>query len=90
MSEIDTTGQYWMLYLVRENEETGYILTLNTKNYTKEDMLAWRRVFNFRESMASYSTDSKGFYRPVYVFMVRTDATDGLEIAISCEKWKNT
>lgn len=35
---------------------------------------------------ASYNADSKGFYRPVYVFMVRTDATDGLEIAISCEK----
>lgn len=35
---------------------------------------------------ASYSADSMGFYRPVYVFMVRTDATDGLEIAISCEK----
>ena len=35
---------------------------------------------------ASYSADSKGFYRPVYVFTVRTDTTDGLEIAISCEK----
>lgn len=32
------------------------------------------------------SADSKGFYRPVYVFTVRTDTTDGLEIAISCEK----
>lgn len=47
MSEIDTTGQYWLLYLVRENEETGYILTLNTKNYTKEDMLAWAQSFQF-------------------------------------------
>ena len=26
--------------------------------------------------MASYSADSKGFYRPVYVFMVRTGATE--------------
>ena len=47
MSEIDTTGQYWLLYLVRENEETGYILTLNTKNYMKEDMLAWAQSFQF-------------------------------------------
>ena len=47
MSEIDTTGQYWLLYLVRENEETGYILALNTKNYTKEDMLAWAQSFQF-------------------------------------------
>lgn len=47
MSEIDTTGQYWRLYLVRENEETGYILALNTKNYTKEDMLAWAQSFQF-------------------------------------------
>ena len=47
MSEIDTTGQYWVLYLVRENEETGYILALNTKNYTKEDMLAWAQSFQF-------------------------------------------
>lgn len=35
---------------------------------------------------ASYSADSKGFYQLVYVFTVRTDAADGLEIAISCEK----
>ena len=48
MSEIDTTGQYWLLYLVRENEETGYILALNTKNYTKEDMLAWAQSFQFQ------------------------------------------
>lgn len=47
MSEIDTTGQYWLLYLVRENEEIGYILALNTKNYTKEDMLAWAQSFQF-------------------------------------------
>lgn len=47
MSEIDTTGQYWLLYLVRESEETGYILALNTKNYTKEDMLAWAQSFQF-------------------------------------------
>lgn len=47
MSEIDTTGQYWLLYLVRKNEETGYILALNTKNYTKEDMLAWAQSFQF-------------------------------------------
>lgn len=47
MSEIDTTGAYWLLYLVRENEETGYILALNTKNYTKEDMLAWAQSFQF-------------------------------------------
>lgn len=47
ISEIDTTGQYWRLYLVRENEETGYILALNTKNYTKEDMLAWAQSFQF-------------------------------------------
>lgn len=47
MAEIDTTGQYWLLYLVRENEETGYILALNTKNYTKEDMLAWAQSFQF-------------------------------------------
>ena len=47
ISEIDTTGQYWLLYLVRENEETGYILALNTKNYTKEDMLAWAQSFQF-------------------------------------------
>lgn len=47
ISEIDTTGQYWVLYLVRENEETGYILALNTNNYTKEDMLAWAQSFQF-------------------------------------------
>ena len=47
ISEIDTTGQYWLLYLVRENEETGYILALNTKKYTKEDMLAWAQSFQF-------------------------------------------
>ena len=47
IAEIDTTGQYWLLYLVRENEETGYILALNTKNYTKEDMLAWAQSFQF-------------------------------------------
>lgn len=47
MSEIDTTGEYWLLYLVRENAETGYILALNTKNYTKEDMLAWAQSFQF-------------------------------------------
>lgn len=47
ISEIDTTGQYWLLYLVRENEETGYILALNTKNYTKEDMLTWAQSFQF-------------------------------------------
>lgn len=47
MSEIDTTGQYWLLYLVRENEDIGYILALNTKNYTKEDMLAWAQSFQF-------------------------------------------
>ena len=47
ISEIDTTGQYWLLYLARENEETGYILALNTKNYTKEDILAWAQSFQF-------------------------------------------
>lgn len=47
MSEIDTTGQYWLLYLVRENEDIGYILALNTKNYTKEDVLTWAQGFQF-------------------------------------------
>lgn len=47
MSEIDTTGQYWLLYLARENEDIGYILALNTKNYTKEDVLAWAQSFQF-------------------------------------------
>lgn len=47
ISEIDQTGQYWVLYLVRENEETGYILALNTKNYNKEDMLGWAKNFKY-------------------------------------------
>jgi hypothetical protein len=45
--EIDQTGQYWVLYLVKENKKTGYILALNTRNYTKEDMIEWAKSFKF-------------------------------------------
>ena len=47
ISQIDQTGQYWLLYLARENEETGYIMALNTRNYTREDMLAWAKSFQY-------------------------------------------
>ena len=47
ISKIDQTGQYWILYLARENEETGYILALNTKYYMREDMLEWAKSFKF-------------------------------------------
>lgn len=47
ISQIDQTGQYWLLYLARENEETGYIMALNTRNYTKEDMLTWAKSFQY-------------------------------------------
>lgn len=47
ISEIDKSAQYWVLYLAKENEKVGYILALNTRNYTKEDMLEWAKTFKF-------------------------------------------
>lgn len=35
--EIDQTG----------HKKTGYILALNTRNYTKEDMIEWAKSFKF-------------------------------------------
>ena len=79
----DSTGCFiWWEKMKRQDIFLRWTLRIIRKKICSRG----RRVFNFRESMASYSADSKGFYRPVYVFMVRTDATDGLEIAISCEK----
>ena len=39
LTTIDTTSDYWYLYIAEPGEEYGYVITLNQKNYTKEDIL---------------------------------------------------
>lgn len=45
IEEIDTTSDYWYVYFAKPGEELGYVLSLNAKNYTMEDMIT------FAESM---------------------------------------
>lgn len=39
LDTIETTSDYWYLYIAEPGEEYGYVITLNQKNYTKEDVL---------------------------------------------------
>lgn len=39
LTTIETTSDYWYLYIAEPGEEYGYVITLNQKNYTKEDIL---------------------------------------------------
>lgn len=45
IDEIDTTSDYWYVYFARPGDELGYVISLNAKNYTMEDMIT------FAESM---------------------------------------
>lgn len=45
MDEIDTTSDYWYVYFAKPGDELGYVISLNAKNYTMEDMMV------FAESM---------------------------------------
>ena len=39
LDTIETTSDYWYLYIAEPGEEYGYVITLNQKNYTKEDII---------------------------------------------------
>ena len=36
----ETISKYWYLFIAEPGEEYGYVITLNQKNFTKEDILA--------------------------------------------------
>lgn len=39
--ESETTSDYWYVYLAKPGEKIGYVISLNAKNYTKEDAIAF-------------------------------------------------
>ncbi len=41
IEEIDTTSDYWNVYFAKPGDEVGYVISLNAKNYTMEDVLAF-------------------------------------------------
>ncbi len=44
---LETTSDYWYLWLARPGEETGWVLSLNAKNFTQEDLLAFAQSFSY-------------------------------------------
>ncbi len=45
--ESDLTSDYWYIYMAEPGEEIGYAITLNTKNYTREDAIAFAESVKF-------------------------------------------
>lgn len=39
--ESETTSDYWYVYLAEHGENIGYVVSLNAKNYTREDVIAF-------------------------------------------------
>lgn len=39
ISTIETTSDYWYLFIAQPEEEYGYVITLNQRNFTKDDIL---------------------------------------------------
>ena len=49
LTTIDTTSDYWYLYIAEPGEEYGYVITLNQKNYTKKDILNVGKTVQIKE-----------------------------------------
>lgn len=45
--ESEQTSDYWYIYMAEPGEEIGYVITLNTKNYTREDAIAFAESVQF-------------------------------------------
>jgi len=45
--ESEQTSDYWYIYMAEPGEEIGYAITLNTKNYTREDAIAFAESVKF-------------------------------------------
>lgn len=39
--ESETTSDYWYVYMAEPGEEIGYVVSLNAKNFTREDVIAF-------------------------------------------------
>lgn len=39
--ESETTSDFWYVYLAKPGEETGFVVSLNAKNFTREDAIAF-------------------------------------------------
>lgn len=43
ISESETTSDYWYVYMAEPGEEVGYVISLNAKNFTREDVIAFAK-----------------------------------------------
>lgn len=46
---IETQSAYWYLFIAEPGEEYGYVITLNQKNFTKEDILELGKTIQLKE-----------------------------------------
>jgi len=44
---VEITSEYWYVYFARPGEETGYVISLNAKNYTMNDIIAFAKSFSY-------------------------------------------
>ena len=45
----EPTSSYWCLYIAKEGAATGYIVSLNAKNFTEEDMLSLAKTIRLAD-----------------------------------------
>ena len=48
----EPTSSYWCLYIAKEGMPCGYMLSLNQKNFTEEDMLSLAKTVRFTDGAA--------------------------------------
>lgn len=47
LDSIDTTSNYWYVFFAKPGEEMGFVISLNAKNYTKEDMIEFAKSVKY-------------------------------------------
>lgn len=49
LADIEMTSEYYCIFLAEKGEEYGYVLALNTKNFTEEDIIAYAKTIDYAE-----------------------------------------
>lgn len=45
--DIEVTSEYWYVFFAHPQDEVGYVVSLNAKNYTKEDVIEFAKTIQY-------------------------------------------
>lgn len=60
----EPTSSYWCLYLAKEGASTGYMISLNQKNFTEDDMLALAKTIRLADNASVPKRESSSQQEP--------------------------